>query len=321
MSNVRVNAADNELNVGGTGEGFGVYGLGGMNYGMNTVSAWLSGKLRIGRFDTSEDMNLHGVGIFDARLSPDDLKLAHDIHRQLCEAVEAGPRDELPRIDPPRLYDVDCLRQGKHVHYQGPIYQLPSALADTLVDFFWRTRSAYLRESRTVVRLDAEVVNVERLRSKFLVSIRLINSGYYPIMMDTPDKWSTVMGYQLDFGGGKVDDKAAVWGASLAGLPLVNQSEFPDGKVVVPARGSVVFKFLTLPDEKFTRGTYMFNVVVNASVHAPDVSPSMGRVNFHSDTGKRIPITFDRDWPSTSEELEEYEARQREQMSLQPVYP
>ncbi|RDS79471.1 hypothetical protein DWU98_18130, partial [Dyella monticola] len=196
MSNVRVNAADNELNVGGTGEGFGVYGLGGMNYGMNTVSVRLPGKLRIGRFDTIEDMNLHGVGIFDARLSPDDLKLAHDIHHQLCEAVEAGPRDELPRIDPPRLYDVDCLRQGKHVHYQGPIYQLPSALADTLVDFFWRTRSAYLRESRTVVRLDVEVVNVERMRSKFLVSIRLINSGHYPILMDTPDKWSTVMAYR-----------------------------------------------------------------------------------------------------------------------------
>ncbi|RDS78707.1 hypothetical protein DWU98_21530, partial [Dyella monticola] len=196
MSNVRVNAADNELNVGGTGEGFGVYGLGGMNYGMNTVSVRLPGKLRIERFDTIEDMNLHGVGIFDARLSPEDRKLAHDIHRQLCEAVVAGPRSEVPRIDPPTLYAVECLRNGELLRYQGPTYQLPRELFDAAVDFFMRTRNAYLPESRALVRLDVEVLSVERLRSKFLVSIRLINSGHYPILMDTPDKWSTVMAYR-----------------------------------------------------------------------------------------------------------------------------
>ena len=322
MSSVPVDAADSKLNVGGTGEGFGVYGLGGMNYGINAVSVWLSGNIRVGRFDTIQDMSLHGVGIFDNRLSPDDLKLANDIHRQLCAAAQAGPRNEVPRIDPPTLYDVECLQNGKLVRYQGPTYQLPRELFDTVVDFFMSARNGYLPESRTVVRLDVEVVNVEKVKNKFLVSIRLINGGYYPITMDTPDKWSTVMAYRLGFGGENESDKTGWGGSDLAGLPLVNQSEFPDGKVVIPARGSVTFEFLTLPSNKFTRGTYTFNASVNAEAYVPDVTPpGMGRVDFHSDYSKPTRITFDHDWPSTPEELREYEAREREKMSLQPVYP
>ncbi|NTX30485.1 hypothetical protein HT746_25770 [Burkholderia pyrrocinia] len=320
MSNVSVAATEGKLDVGGSGEGFGVYGLGGHEYGMNTVAVWLSGKIRVMRADTIDNMDLHGVGIFDGRLSPDDLKLANDIHRQLCEAVETGPSNEVPKIDPPTMYDVDCLRDGKLASYQGPTNQLPRALFNTLVSFYSRTRGVYLGESRTVVKLDVEVASVERVKDKFLVAIRFVNSGQYPITMDTPDKWPKEMRYQLDFGG-KNESGTSKWGGSFAGVPLVNESEFPDGKVVVPAKGSVTLEFLTLPDEKFTRGTYKFNVVVNAAVDVPGVAPGLGRVDFHSDFSTRVPFTFDRDWPSTPNEQQEYEARQREKMSLQPVYP
>lgn len=320
MSNVSVAAADDKLDVGGSGEGFGISGLGGHEYGANAVGIWLSGRIRIMRADTIDNMDLHGVGIFDNTLSPDDLKLAGEIHRRLCDAVESGPSNEVPRIDPPTMYDVDCLRGGKLASHQGPTYQLPRALFGMLVSFYSRTRDAYLRESRAVVKLDVEVANVEREKGKFLVSIRFVNGGRYPITMDTPDKWSKEMRYQLDFGG-KNQDGTSKWGGGFAGMPLANQSDFPGGKAMVPAKGSVMFKFLTLPDGKVTRGTYKFNVVVNTAVDVPRVAPGLGRVDFHSDISTRVPFTFDRDWPSTPDEQEEYEARQREKMSSQPVYP
>ncbi|KVZ71176.1 hypothetical protein WL19_18315 [Burkholderia ubonensis] len=46
--------------------------------------------------DTIDNMDFHGVGVFDGKLSPDDLKLAREIHRQLCEVVEAGIKSDVP---------------------------------------------------------------------------------------------------------------------------------------------------------------------------------------------------------------------------------
>ncbi|WP_133117946.1 hypothetical protein [Burkholderia ubonensis] len=287
---------------------------------MNTVSVWLSGSIRVTMGDTIDNMDFHGVGVFDGKLSPDDRKLAREVHRQLCETVDAGIKSNVIPSPTDGRYSVDCLRDGKLEIHHGITSQLPEMLIKSILGLYVRGRNDYLAESRTVVRLDAEVVNVEQEKGRFLVSIRFVNGGQYPIAMDTPDKWSKVMGYQLDFGG-KNEDGTSTWGASLAGLPLINQSEFPDGRVVIPAKGSVTFRFLTLPDEKFKRGTYKFNVVVNAAVTAREVAPSMGRVDFHSDTGRRVPITLDRDWPSTPREMEEFEAMQREKLSSHPVYP
>lgn len=320
MSNVSAAMADGNLDIGGSGEGFGIIGLGGHGYGMNTVSVWLSGNIRVTMGDTIDNMDFHGVGVFDGKLSPDDLKLAREIHRQLCEVVEAGIKSDVPPSPTSGQYSVDCLRDGKLERHHGITSQLPEMLIKNISSLYVRGRNEYLTESRTVVRLDAEVVNVKRENGRFLVSIRFVNGGQYPVRMDTPDKWSKVMGYQLDFGG-KNEDGTSKWGASLAGLPLVNQSEFPEGKVDIPAKGSVTFRFLTLPDEKFKRGTYKFNVVVNATATAREVAPSLGRVDFHSDTSRRVPITLDRDWPSTPKELEEFEAMQRAKLSSQPVYP
>src|ERR1700761_8789191 len=79
---VRAMRNDEVLNRGGTGEGFGIIEMGGHNFGSNSIGVWLSGTVRIALMDTISD-DLSGIGIFDARLSSDELKQAKDIHNQL----------------------------------------------------------------------------------------------------------------------------------------------------------------------------------------------------------------------------------------------
>ncbi|CAB3771507.1 hypothetical protein LMG29542_06622 [Paraburkholderia humisilvae] len=76
-----------------------------------------------------------------------------------------------------------------------------------------------------------------------------------------------------------------------------------------------------MPDAKVPRGTYRLNVFVVTNARAPDVIPSLGYVDFHSDRSKPATVTFDHDYPSTPGERENYEAQKREAMSSQPVYP
>ncbi|SAL56243.1 hypothetical protein AWB64_06213 [Caballeronia sordidicola] len=47
----------------------------------------------------------------------------------------------------------------------------------------------------------------------------------------------------------------------------------------------------------------------------------MGKVDFRSDRSKPTRATFERDYPSTSQEWNEYEARHRQDMSSFPVKP
>ncbi|WP_143752262.1 hypothetical protein [Burkholderia sp. SRS-W-2-2016] len=301
MSNGSVAADNSKINAGGAGEGFAIIGLNGHESGSNSVWVWLAGNIRIGRSDTANSSDLSGVGIFDATLTPDDLQLVRQLHQQLCEAAVADPKDELRPIEPPTLYVVECRRDGEPVQHQGRTFELGRVLNGKLVDFFLRTRDSYLSQSRPVARLNVEVANVEREKDQFLVSIRFVNGGQYPIQMDTPDRWSTAMGYQLGFGGENEEDRTGWGGGNLAGLSLENKSEFPDGIALIPAQGSVIFKFLTLPKNRFTHGTYRFNASVNGYASAPGIAPSLGRVVFHSDYTAPTRITFSHDYSPTPE--------------------
>ncbi|SAL84238.1 hypothetical protein AWB74_06870 [Caballeronia arvi] len=85
-----------KLNVGGSGEGFGITRLGGHQHGSNSLGVWLSGAIRLGLSDTVSFENYHGVGVVDAKLSRDELIDAKEIHRQLCAASINGPVHEVP---------------------------------------------------------------------------------------------------------------------------------------------------------------------------------------------------------------------------------
>jgi hypothetical protein len=307
-------------NVRDTGEGFGLVYRGGHGYGWNNIGIWLSGKIRIGRSDTIDEADFSGVGIFDAQLSPDDLREANEIHRQLCLVVDRKPVHDTPAGDPSRIYDVDCLREGKIVNHQGMTDELPEELHSSMYSFYQKVRRIYVDLGRAVVKLDVDAVSVQRDSGKLLVSVRFVNSGQYPITILTPDRWSSVRGNQLNVGGFSVNGKEH-WSVELAGLPQVNKPEATDGTLAIAAGTSIAFQFLAVPGDKISKGKYKVGVLVAMGASASDVAPSLGYVDFHSDREKHLEVTFDRDYPSTPEELENYEAQKREEMSSQPVFP
>ncbi|MEW9586310.1 hypothetical protein [Paraburkholderia sp. DGU8] len=299
-------------------------------YGINSVGVYPStGKIRLGLSDTF-GMDFVGAGILDSQLSPDDLKLAKDIHHQLCQAAVEKPPTEL-QVDPMMNFSLRCVTDGKTEAYQGRLGELPKKLAFLLDDFRKNSLKRYANSGRVIVKYDAAVSDVQRQKDKFLVSIKFTNSGRYPIRMATPDQWNKRGGERLDISGFHTGGNAQ-WRTDLAGLPVLNKGDYPVEiialpmdksitMVTIPEGGTVTYKFLATPAGKVPAGTYEFGALVATDIYADGVFPGMGRVNFVSDRTKPARVTFDTDYPSTPDEWKNYEAHQREKMSSQPVSP
>ncbi|CAB3763600.1 hypothetical protein LMG29739_04138 [Paraburkholderia solisilvae] len=301
------------------GEGFATSSLLVLPYGGNGIGVWLSGRIYVGLSDTA-DSDFSGVGLIDARLSPEDLKQANDIHRQLCKAVVEKPASDLGDAGSQFSYSVTCMRNGKLESHRGRLNELPRNLAFLLDDYRRKSLKDYANRGPAIVKLDVAALDVQREADKLAVSVKFINSGRYPIMMGSPDSWSSQWQDRLRVEGKNTDD-ATRWSVELAGLPLANKDEFPDENIVVAAGTSVTFRFLAVPDMKIKRGTYRMNALAVTGISGDGVVSTMGRVNFHSDHSKPATVTFDHDYPSTPEERENFEAQKREAMSSQPFYP
>jgi hypothetical protein len=312
------------LNLGGTGEGFGLIIWGDHDHGSNNIGIWLSGNARLGRSHTiSSDFN--GAGILDARLSPDDLEQAKEVHRQLCIAVANGPANEVNYMGNFSAYDVDCILNEKLVNHSGSTSDLPKVTFNLLHDYMRKVTESYLDEARNVVKLEARVSDVKRQSNQFLITLEFVNKGDFPIVFPRPDYLTPFQGDQLTVEG--VDqDKTINWKINLAGARLANEMDVPvltsktatgeDIKdIQVMPRSSTKLAFVVIPDIKIPQGQYTFNVVVFMSASAPDVAPSLGYIDFHSDYRNPAKITFDRDYPSTPEEWKDYESRKAKEIS------
>ncbi|SAK78049.1 hypothetical protein AWB76_05188 [Caballeronia temeraria] len=315
------------LNLGGSGEGFGIVQLGGHDYGSNSLGVWLSGNVRMGLSDTVSG-DLSGVGVFDARLSPDDMKLAKEIHRRLCKAAEDGPVHEVRVVEPSAIYDVDCIRDGKLINKTAKMYELPEELFN-LMHRFNSSMTQYLPDARTVVKLDVRVARVERAAERFRVSIEFRNGGPNAISFRRPDDLEPDQGDRLNVQG-SLAGGSVFWETNLAGATPVDASDIsgkkittPGGRVVtyvtVAPYSSLVFEFDVLPKLKIPHGLYSFNLVAALDASAPDVAPSLGFVDFHSDYQHPCRVTFDRDYPSTPEEWKDFESRKAKEVSALPT--
>ncbi|MCA8183943.1 hypothetical protein [Burkholderia vietnamiensis] len=309
---------------------FAVTGTMDHQYGTNSIGIFPStGRIRLGLSNTF-DMDFVGVGIVDSQLSSDDLKLAKEIHDQLCKAVwERTPTDL--QVDPMMNFSLRCTVNGKMEAHQGRLGQLPSKLAFLLDNFRKDSLKRYAKGGRAIVKFDVAVSDIQREGSKFLVSVKFTNSGHYAIKMATPDKWQKSFAERLSINGFR-EGGGGEWRADLAGLPVINKSDYPvetvslpmgesSSLVTIPADSSVTYKLLAIPAGKVPKGTYDFSAIIATDIYADGVFPGMGRVNFVSDRTKSAHITFDADYPSTPDEWKDYEARQREKMSSQPVAP
>jgi hypothetical protein len=302
------------------GEGFGLSSMNVMPDGANDVGVWLTGIVHVGLSNTlSEEMagKLSGTGVVEARLSPDDLAQAKSIHSKLCEAARDKPSKDLEPMRPPMVYWVTCVENNRPKPYQGQLHELPRDLAFQFGEYQHKILKHYADQGHFIVKLDVVVADLHREHGKLLVSVRFVNGGQYPIQMSTPDKWSRQWD-RLGVGAIKIGDDG--WGFELVGVPLVNQAEFPDESLIIPAHGSVSFSFLVVPDKRIKRGTYRIGALAIADIGGEGVAGTMGRVGFTSDNSKAAIVTFDRDYPSTPEELENYEAQKRETMSSKPEF-
>lgn len=312
-------------------ESFSVRFMGGQRYASNGMAAWLSGRVRMGLSDTFGMKDFHGVGIIETQLSSDDLKEAKDIYRQICQAVGGDSSTGPQWFGEYTMFSIGCMENGQVVDHQGDLNRLPQDLSSQARRFEERIIKNYKNDARPLVKFDVAINNVQRQGHRFLVSVDFINRGLHAVRMQSPDQWQQGFPYRLSISGTRTDGDGE-WDAELAGLPVENKAEFPVEEIelggekpgtflTVPPDQSVTLKFLAVPKSKVPRGTYRFSALVDASLSAKGVYPSIGRVTFISDRNKPALITFDHDYPSTQEEWKDYEARQRTKMSSYPVAP
>ncbi|CAE6770278.1 hypothetical protein R69927_01022 [Paraburkholderia domus] len=283
-------------------------------YGNNAISV-LGDTLRVQIGDSSLDRNINGVGIYELKLINQNLEDARKLAELLC-----SPKDPASDVPIPDLYTAKCGGEMRSSYIRDFSRDVASKIAD-LVDSL---TNAGIQEGRKLVKLDVSLVSIERAKNGFLVSVRFINSGDHPIKFRTPDKWDTRIGKDMDILGvngyqtGSHDSK---FGLGLAGKLLENPVGFPDGKVTLAPHSSVTFKMKTTSVSKFVAGSYDLNVGVFMNMEVIGTQSSLVRVDFHSDYKNPTRVTFDRDYPSTPQEREQWEAYQRTRLSYFPVNP
>jgi hypothetical protein len=113
----------------------------------------------------------------------------------------------------------------------------------------------------------------------------------------------------------------AKFGLGLVGQTLVDPAQFPDGEVNLAPHSAVDLKVKTNNIDKFSAGSYDLYTGAFMSMEVTGIQSSLLYVDFHSDYKNPTRVTFDRDYPSTPEEREQWEAMHRQDMSWRPVKP
>ena len=284
-------------------------------YGNNEIS--VSGDrvwVLIG--DSDGNRNIAGVGIYELKLLNQNLENARKLAALLCSPKD--PASDVPSTD---LYGVICngeMRSSYVRDFGRPVAIKISDLVSSLTN-------AGVQDGRKIVKLDLSLVSIDREKDDFLVSFRFVNGGDYPIRFKAPDRWNTKMVRDMDIlgvsgyrVGGNDDDQ---FGLALAGKTLVDEKQFPDGEVNLAPHSSVLLKMKTDSIRKFPAGTYDLNIGAFMNIKVDGIQSSLQRVDFHSDYKNPTRVTFDRDYPSTPEEREQWEADHKARMSWQPVKP
>jgi hypothetical protein len=280
-------------------------------YGNNEVS--VSGDvLRVQIGDSDGNRNISGVGIYKLKLNGENLESARQMAELLC-----SPKDPKSDVTLPDLYIAKCggeMRSSYMTDFSRPV-------AIKIHDLVGKLTNAGVQDGRKVVKLDLSLVSIDREKDGFLVSVRFTNGGDYPIRFKTPDKWDARMGKDSLGVNDTKSGFSAKFGLGLAGQTLVDPAQFPDGEVNLAPHSAVVLKMKTNNIDKFSAGSYDLYAGAFMSMEVTGIQSSLLYVDFHSDYKNPTRITFDRDYPSTPEEREQWEAMRRAEMSFQPVKP
>jgi hypothetical protein len=279
------------------------------NYGSNGISVSEDGVLLVGMGDTDHSNNINGVGLYEMRLSGESAEVARKLAHLLCS--EKDPNSDVPVND---RYIVKCDNGDGGLRYGG-LRDFGRDTAIQIAHLVDSLKAVGMQSGRPIVKLDVSLLGIKRERAGFVVSVRFLNGGDYPIAFKTPDKWDEgVRGDILAVSG-------RGFGIALAGHPIANKNDFPGGEVNIEPRSSITLDIVSDDVEKFYAGSYKLSVNVFMNMRVIGRDANLARADFHSDYKDPTPVTFDRDYPSTPQEREQWEAKHRADMSFRPVKP
>lgn len=283
------------------------------------------GKFYFAKGDTINDETQTGVGVFVLNLQNRDVEELKAVAQTLCDSniQTGGPETH----DPAATFSVVCMDEGKVVSRSGSLRLIPESFRHKVFDAPLRLSERARTEGRKLIKLDFTTESVEYKDGRYIVSVRFINSGDRWIRFKTPDQWKgTTVGGRLGvgavsriIGGGKIEKAEGTWAFGLDGQTLSNRDVFPDGIVTLRPGSSETLKFQTKPDYQATKGDFEFSGVAFMRIEYEGYGWGLSsQVDFKP---IKAQITIDRDYPSTPEERQQWEAAHRSGMSYQPVKP
>jgi hypothetical protein len=280
-------------------------------YGNNEISV-SEDKLRVQIGDSDGDRNVAGIGIYEMKLINQDLEDARKLGELLC-----SPKDLKSDVTIPDLYIAKCGGESRSSY----VRDFSRDVATKIFNLMNKLKDAGVQGGRKIVKLDVSLLSIDRAKDGFLVSVRFINGGDYPIKFKTPDKWDNRIGKDSLGVSDTKSGMSAKFGLDLAGQTLVDPAQFPDREVNLAPHSVVDLKVKTNNIDKFSAGTYDLYAGAFMKMEVTGIQSSLLHVDFHSDYKNPTRITFDHDYPSTPEEREQWEAQHRADMSYWPVKP
>ncbi|RZF29040.1 hypothetical protein EVC45_14615 [Paraburkholderia sp. UYCP14C] len=294
---------------------------GGLQYGSREMSFDGDSRFYFAKGDTINDDLQTGIGVFVLDLQNRDIQDLKDVAEILCgkDIQTGGPETH----DPAATFNIVCLDNGKAVSKSGSLRLIPERLKRRVLDTPFRLAEQARTQGRKLIKLDFTTLKIERKSDRYVVSVRFINSGIRWIRFKTSDQWpgNTIGG---ELGVAPFSKIGAVnprddWGFPLSGQKLTNLDEFPDGVVSLNPGEGKILRFETVPDSRIVKGDYELSGAAFMRIEYEGYGWGLStQVDFRP---IKTRLTFDHDYPSTPEEREQWEAKHRADMSLQPILP
>jgi hypothetical protein len=294
---------------------------GGLEHGSRQFSFDGADTFYFAKGDTINDETRTGVGVFVLSLQNRDVEQLKVAAQTLCrEDIQTGGPET---YDPPATFSVACLEDGKVVNRQGSIRKIPEKFDRDIFDAPFRLSEEAWKHGGKIIKLDFATESIEHKNGNYIVSVRFINSGNRWVKFRTPDQWpgnnrngGLAVAPYSEFGKMQPRDD---WGFNLASRKILNKNEFPDGEILLNPGESKTLKIESIPDNKIQKGEYDLSGVVFMNItYEGDGWGLSAHVDF---CPIKTRITINRDYPSTPEERQQWEATHRTGMLSHPVKP
>ncbi|WP_154678137.1 hypothetical protein [Paraburkholderia nodosa] len=294
---------------------------GGLEYGSRQMTFDGESKFYFAKGDTINEDSQTGIGVFVLTVQNADLQELTTVAKTLCETdiQRGGPET----YDPPATFRVACLEDGRVVNRRGSIRKIPEKFNREIFDGPFRLSEEAWKHGAKLIKLDFTTESIEYKNGSYIVSVRFINSGNRWIRFKTPDHWPG----DSRNGGlavapfselGKMQPRDD-WGFNLASKKILNKNEFPDGEILLNPGDSRTLKIESIPDNKIQKGGYDLSGVAYLNIQYEGYGWGLStHVDF---CPIKTRISFDRDYPSTHQEREQWEAKHRKDLSWRPVKP